>query len=155
MQRDTQTISDPANPMRQRAWVSGLIAAYVILQVLIPLGYYIWRTNPDNERFAWRMFSAIRVRQCHVASEGYRRDGEHLERIDLPLTSSLHTAWVDHLKRNRTRVAHAYLDWQCEQPLMENISLLRRCKAIDDRVGKGWRISMQCANRSIHVQEMP
>ena len=41
-------------------WRGRLIVAVVLAQLLIPLTYYSHR-DPHDERFAWRMFSPMRM----------------------------------------------------------------------------------------------
>jgi len=45
-------------------WQGRFIAVFVIAQLLLPLHYYLARKDPHDERFAWRMFSPMRMARC-------------------------------------------------------------------------------------------
>ncbi len=54
------------NVRRLLRWPDGFIAAFVLVQLLLPLLYYVARQDEHDERFAWRMFSPTRMTQCDV-----------------------------------------------------------------------------------------
>lgn len=41
-----------------------LIHAFLAFHLLVPLHYYTCNNDPQDERFAWRMFSSTRMNQC-------------------------------------------------------------------------------------------
>lgn len=90
-----------------------IIAAVVLFNVALPLSYYIGRSDsplaPYDERFAWRMFSPVRIARCQVdlfdASSGGLRE--------IPLTRELHVVWINLLKRARPSVVDRALDKFC------------------------------------------
>lgn len=43
-----------------------LVHAFLIAQILAPASYYLWRDDPRDERFAWRMFSSMRFDACSI-----------------------------------------------------------------------------------------
>jgi hypothetical protein len=47
-----------------RTWRGRFIVGFLLVQLLLPLRYYIHNRDPHDERFAWRMFSPIRMVQC-------------------------------------------------------------------------------------------
>ena len=51
---------------RVRALRRAFILGFLALQLIAPASYYLWRDNPMDERFAWRMFSPIRLIKCDV-----------------------------------------------------------------------------------------
>jgi hypothetical protein len=46
------------------------IIAFLAVQLLLPLHYYLVRHDPHDERFAWRMFSPMRMADCAVREPG-------------------------------------------------------------------------------------
>ena len=40
-------------------YIHVFVLVFVILQLYLPLQYYLWNDDPLDERFAWRMFSDI------------------------------------------------------------------------------------------------
>jgi len=49
-----------------RTWQGWVILAVVTSQLLLPIHYYTTRRDPHDERFAWRMFSPMRMTECAV-----------------------------------------------------------------------------------------
>src|SRR5690606_11751297 len=84
-----------AKDTRTLRWIALLVA----VQLLIPLTYYL-RDDPYDERFAWRMFSGIRLHQCRTRAFDLR--GERA--LELDLNSVIHRAWINNLARNRRDV---------------------------------------------------
>ena len=100
--------SAESHPTQQRAY--GLLWLVVALQLAIPASYY-FRSERDDERFAWRMFSAVRVKRCEV--ELRARHGESWEEVDLDRL--LHASWQTALERGRKRVKLATADAIADQ----------------------------------------
>ncbi len=89
--------------MRARA-ASLFIATFLASQLLLPLRYYLGDDERD-ERFAWRMFSPIRVSQCRAEwTEG-----------GVPRSPELHVAvsWTSLMSRARRPVLVAYARRRC------------------------------------------
>ncbi len=82
-----------------------LIVAFLAFNVGMPLRYYLG-DEPYDERFAWRMFSPVRMVRCDVAL--YGADGRAL-----PLSRMLHVVWINLLKRARLQVLEAYAAHYC------------------------------------------
>lgn len=95
----------------------------VALQVAIPASYYLVRSEPDDERFAWRMFSAIRLKRCEVEAHEHVDGTER--RVDL--SRALHASWVRSLGRGRRAVISRFLATRCVQPSVRYARLERRC----------------------------
>lgn len=102
--------------------VRAFVAALVALQLLIPLTYYL-RDDPYDERFAWRMFSGVRLHRCQT--EAFDLNGEQARPIRLPQV--IHRAWINHLSRNRRSVVHAFLERRCEDGEGEAVRVVNRC----------------------------
>lgn len=80
----------------------------VALQVAIPASYYL-RADRDDERFAWRMFSAVRLRRCEVRAHDVKRGERH--QVELPRV--LHASWIRSLERGRASVIERFLAARC------------------------------------------
>jgi hypothetical protein len=84
------------------------LAAWMALMIAIPLRYYVGSDLYD-ERFSWRMFSAVRVQQCSLDARevvsGHERPIALMEVLPAP--------WVSLLERNRPAVLRRFLTWRC------------------------------------------
>jgi hypothetical protein len=88
-------------------WQGWLIMAVVVGQLLIPIHYYAARRDPHDERFAWRMFSPMRMTSCSVRAT--------LDGAPLPLEREFHSAWLELARRGRAAVIEAMGARLCEQ----------------------------------------
>jgi hypothetical protein len=81
------------------SWRGRFILAFVVIQALLPLAYYTTRRDPHDERFAWRMFSPMRMARCtpHVTIDGK----------PFQLGSAFHEAWMSVAARGRFDVIEA------------------------------------------------
>ena len=82
-----------------KTWRGWLIAVVVATQLVIPLRYYIAHRDPHDERFAWRMFSPMRMAQC---TPKFERDGAAIQ-----LGDKFHEAWIEIAQRGRFAVVEA------------------------------------------------
>jgi len=84
-----------------------IIGAFLLLQLGFPASYYLGG-DPFDERFAWRMFSPVRLARCSVqaydASSG---------QVPIQLSRELHVVWINLLKRARPAVIDAVADKLC------------------------------------------
>jgi hypothetical protein len=80
-------------------WRGRFILVFVLAQLLLPLHYYVGRRDPHDERFAWRMFSPMRMTKCtpQITIDGKR----------LALASKFHEAWIELAERGRFVVVEA------------------------------------------------
>lgn len=99
------------------------ILAVVLLQGLIPLHYYLGASHPNDERYAWRMFSETRLVSCQVRFEA---DGQ-----EIPLKRSFHSAWITLLRRGRPSVVDGVQDRICATHAGKEVTLLYRCRQMD------------------------
>lgn len=118
---ETGTASEGHTPAARRR-ITMLIGAFLLLQLAVPLTYY-FRDNPYDERFAWRMFSAIRLQRCRASAWQTSAAG----RETLNLSRVTHQAWINILQRNREDVIEAFLDRRCEEPGVEAVTLRNDC----------------------------
>jgi hypothetical protein len=98
------------------------VALFVILQLLVPLRYYLG-DDPYDERFSWRMFSAVRVHRCRVnAAETI---GGTPRAIDL--NREIHRAWINTLSRNRDAVTRKFLWSRCGGEGVSEVRVINNC----------------------------
>jgi hypothetical protein len=108
---------------RQRILVSLFIGGFIALQLLLPLRYYIVHRDPHDERFAWRMFSAMRMVDCtpRLAIAG----------VDMPLGGQFHEAWIEIAKRGRFSVLEKMGAALCAEHRGQEVRLSLDCKYLD------------------------
>ena len=103
-----------------KTWRGRLIVAVVLSQLLIPLHYYTARRDPHDERFAWRMFSPMRMAQC---TPDVRIDGKKFE-----LGGEFHEAWIETAKRGRFRVVEQMGARLCKKNPGAEVTIRLTCK---------------------------
>jgi hypothetical protein len=82
-----------------RRWaVRAFIGAWLAVQVIGPMSYYVWRHDRHDERFAWRMFSPTRMLRCEQPGGklAFTVDG-----TPVPLDRVFHEGWLEIAKRGR------------------------------------------------------
>ncbi len=89
---------------------NAFIAIVLASQILLPLRYYVGDDLFD-ERFAWRMFSPIRVTGCGVSwfevQDGVRTPVQPATEIPVP--------WASLMRRARQPVIVGYARHRCER----------------------------------------
>jgi len=122
----------------------------VAVQIAIPASYYLGHGGRDDERFAWRMFSAVRLRRCSVdAFDGELGQGP--PQIDV--SRVVHASWSGSLARGRGRVIERFLATRCGMPGVRTASLTRRCTAPSGSRLPVHRYHYDCATD--HFSEAP
>ena len=124
-----------------RARVRVFIAVVLLAQLLIPLTYYL-RDNSYDERFAWRMFSGVRLQECET-SVFETRGGS--ERAVNPY-QVLPAGWVEGLKRNRRPVVERYLGLRCQQEGVTEVRFENRCRGVDGAEVPPIEVTRLCAD---------
>jgi len=78
----------------------------------VPLRYYVLSGHdPYDERFAWRMFSAVRVQRCSVAvEETLLGQPRHVQ-----LSTTVPMPWIALVERNRPAVQRGLLQFLCDR----------------------------------------
>lgn len=135
-------------PGRPRGLVSALIAAVLLVSIGVPASYYASGETYD-ERFAWRMFSGKRAERCVVQVTETRRVGDRQEKTLLSLTRIIHKAWESGLKRLRPDVLEHFFDVRCEDPEVEALTLVRRCRYADGSAKPNDEVRRVCATRVV------
>lgn len=113
---------------RRALWIAASALALVLVQALVPLRYYLGDDAYD-ERFSWRMFSAVRMHSCSLAAFETRAGIE--QRVSL--RSTIQEAWITTLERNREAVSEQYLEWRCEESGVTAARLENRCRTPEGR----------------------
>src|SRR6185295_11298841 len=104
-------------------WRGRFILVFVISQSLLPLHYYLARRDPHDERFAWRMFSPMRMAQC---SPKFTLDNKPLD-----LNNEFHEAWIEIARRGRFVVIEAMGRRLCEQHPGSSVTVSLDCSYVD------------------------
>ena len=126
--------------------------AFILLQIALPLSYYV-NENEYDERFAWRMFSSVRMTRCsfQLASS----DGTTETPLSLP--KEYHVVWINLAKRARLDVIDAMVEracakhsvivgaLQCSTPQSPAIGLCRNARDLDgDGIPDGYQSLVGC-----------
>lgn len=136
-----------ALPPAQRGWSNALIAGFLLLQLALPLRYYLSGGGYD-ERFSWRMFSTLRMQSCQVKVE--ETIGDVTGAVDLQKT--LHIAWIGMLERYRRPVVDELLARRCAQPDARDARYERSCVDTDGRKLPATVVRMDCKRGTIAVE---
>jgi hypothetical protein len=106
-----------------KTWHGWLIVIVVTSQLLLPLHYYVARRDPHDERFAWRMFSPMRMTTCSL---DMKLDGKKVDP-----SSEFHEAWIETAKRGRFGVIEAMAARLCKANPGKSVTIRLECKYID------------------------
>lgn len=148
MAGDRTAIDAPVPPAR-RALVGGGIALFVVLQLAIPLRYYLGDDLYD-ERFAWRMFSRVRVQECTAS---VTEDGRAITVLgESPARPGiLPLPWFELIKRNRPAVIERFLSWRCDagESAPERVRVTTVCRDTEGTELPPQFREMACASHEI------
>ena len=100
-------------------WRGRFIVAVLAVQLLAPLGYYLGRRDPHDERWAWRMFSPDRMLTCEPQ---FTVNGARAS-----LGSEFHEAWISIARRGRFRVLEAMGAQLCRKTPGGDVRLNMTC----------------------------
>ena len=81
------------------SWRGRFILVFVLAQLVLPLHYYVGHRDKHDERFAWRMFSPIRMVSC---TPRFSVAGKVIEP-----RNEFHEAWAQMAARGRFSVIEA------------------------------------------------
>jgi hypothetical protein len=120
-----ETEPPPAGPSgKARRRAGAFIAAFVLLQFLIPLSY-LGRQDTADERFTWRSFTGTEPPACDTSASLERLSGE---REPISLRATIHPDWLEYVAQNRRAVVDAFLERQCEADDVLAVELVNRCE---------------------------
>ena len=106
-----------------RSWQGILILVVVASQLLLPLHYSLARRDPHDERFAWRMFSPMRMTKC---TPKFTVDNQPVD-----LGKQFHEAWIEIAKRGRFVVVEQMAARLCEKHPGSAVHVVLECKYLD------------------------
>lgn len=108
------------------SWQGWIVMIVLATQLLIPLHYYFARRDRHDERFAWRMFSPMRMTRC---TPRFVVDGKPLD-----LMREFHEAWVETASRGRFVVVEAMGAHVCaKRPKGTVVEVSLDCTYIDGK----------------------
>jgi hypothetical protein len=146
-------VSVPLPAPEARRLIGLGIAAFLTWQVLLPLGYYR-AENRRDERFAWRIFSALAIApwRCDVRVQEFA-DGASVGR-DVDLSRTLHDAWTMALRQGQDAVAERVLRARCASSAsVVTVELSRVCRASDARPAPQMHVRLDCRSGTIVTRE--
>ena len=142
-----------AAPAGRKSWlVSAFVLGFLLYQLITPLRYYLGGGGSD-ERFSWRMFSSVHMRECQVSLyETVEREGRQLERF-VPLESILQAVWIKRLRRDQPAVTENFLHWRCRQPGVTQLRYEMRCTTPDGTQLPVKRLIVDCRSHRVRSIE--
>lgn len=141
----TEKLASPA-PGRARSRTNLFVGVYLFVQIVLPLSYYM-RADKSDERFAWRMFSAVNyLQQTCIVSLGEWRTGGKLRPLPRDeFISKVPYGWIKFLHRDRDAVIGKFLGRYClANPDVVELELLRKCATPDGRSDTLESLKMNC-----------
>ena len=117
--------SSPAASVRAllSTWRGRFIIAFLLVQLLVPLHYYVLRRDPHDERFAWRMFSPMRMTKCRVAFT--------VDQAPVELGTKFHEAWLNVAERGRAVVIEEMAKKLCRENPGKPVNVRVECTYLD------------------------
>ena len=151
-QRVAPGVASPP-PERLRWLISLGIAAYLAWQVVLPLRYYVG-ANRRDERFAWRIFSAVAHApyRCDVRVEDVLHEAPAGREVDLQRT--LHDAWIGLLKLGQDAVVERFLRTRCRSDRrVDAVEFSRVCHRDDRAPAPRVRVRLDCHSGDLGTEE--
>lgn len=138
----------PSGPTAQGLVALGVAAALAV-QIAVPATYYLG-DDPFDERFAWRMFSAVRVYRCELSALDFDGGSGTPVRLD----ATIHAGWITTMRRGRESVIRRYLRWRCEAAAVTGARVTNRCTTPEgERVPDVVR-EIDCASGALRAMEI-
>lgn len=136
------------DPGRARTRV--LFVLYAGIMIALPLRYYLG-DDPYDERFAWRMFSDVRVAHCQTNVEAHASADAPAVRI--PYARSFHAAWPILAKRNRPAVVESMAGRLCEATeAPHRVRFITRCRRPGRDVEDTTRYTLACESGDFDIE---
>lgn len=112
----------PLIPAKKLA--NGVILSFLTVLLVSPAWYYLGGDDELDERWAWRMFSSVRMTRCRVDW----RVGDPPQSVRLHHT--FHEAWIGLARRGRQMIIDSMTERLCEDHPGEPVRLLARCQNV-------------------------
>ena len=106
-----------------RTWQGFVILILLASQLVLPLHYYTVRRDHHDERFAWRMFSPMRMTKC---TPKFTIDSK-----PIVLGAQFHEAWIEIAKRGRFVVIEEMAARLCEKNPGAAVHVVVECQYLD------------------------
>ncbi len=106
-----------------RSWRGRFIVVFVLAQLVLPLRYYLGHRDPRDERFAWRMFSPMRMAQCKPT---FKVNGAPAD-----MYAEFHEAWNELAGRGRITVLEAMGAELCRRHPDADVRVSVACTYLD------------------------
>lgn len=103
-------------------WPHAFIVAFLAIQLALPLYYYGVRRDKHDERFAWRMFSSVRMTTCDVSMWVGVQPVE--------LQREFHDAWIALARRGRVSVVEAMGAHLCKEHPGQEVRAELTCRPV-------------------------
>jgi hypothetical protein len=131
-------------PSRRRL-VNVFIGASLAFQIAMPLSYYLGDRDYD-ERFSWRMFSTLRLRDCDIRVNETPLGAGSQPGQAVAIERDVQVAWVRLLERMRRTVVDKYLQRRCEHAggSIASVEYVRTCKDTDGKPLPALHRRLQC-----------
>jgi hypothetical protein len=149
-----ENLTSPA-PGRGRLFVSLFIVAYLFWQLAVPLSYYLG-DNESDERFSWRMFSALGqvLKPCLVQIREFPTSPEREVEKQF---RAMFKNWEPIIRKNPKPVADKFLQAVCKKsPKVNEILIVRKCPQDwgPQRISGYLRLNCKTGERSgsLHTQ---
>lgn len=139
-------ISSPP-PGRWRTVISILIIVYLVWQIALPLSYYAgFREGIYDERFSWRMFSNVGLRECEVEVVEHRVHSHREFSRKLNLRGILYYGWISRMDKNVTGAQKKFLLRRCTEgpDSVRSVELIRSCKSVTGKALTPQRTVLDC-----------
>jgi hypothetical protein len=105
-----------------RTWQGLVILLVLASQLLLPLQYYTARRDPHDERFAWRMFSPMRMTRC---TPKFTIDSKPVN-----LNTEFHEAWIEIANRGRFVVIEQMAARLCQKNPGAAVHVVIECQYV-------------------------
>jgi hypothetical protein len=104
-------------------WRGRFIVAFLVVQLALPLHYYVLRYDPHDERYAWRMFSPMRMTRCTPRFS--------IDNQPVALGTKFHEAWIEIASRGRYVVLEGMAAKLCRNNAGKRVELSVDCTYLD------------------------
>jgi hypothetical protein len=111
-----------------RKWIAIGVAAFLLVQLLLPLRYYLSASTPD-ERFAWRMFSTTGQMSCEATV--YQTVEHSGRRVEEQVPAIITAPWQRLLNKNRPEVVEKFMRACFKRPGVVRVRYKLECRAVD------------------------
>ena len=129
------------------------IAFFLVFQLALPISHYVGLRATDD-RFAWRMYSSVRLQRCRAAIEERRFGAPSGHRVDADREIGI--GWRAALDGFNRPVVRRYLERRCRRDTtVETVHYARRCLEVNGAEAPLETALLECAHERFVVGERP